>query len=938
MTMAHARTSGRAERDVVRRLQALADISRLITLGLDQTAILQHVTEALARLLDSPYARLWMLDDATNDLVLVANAGALTTKDDLGLRRSGPDSVNRTVIASGRLYHTSDILAHPLWFNRAISERYGLHSYVGVPLAVQDRRLGVLTLLFPGHRAFDAEDLELVETVGAQASTALANARTYARMSTLTEISRMVSSSLDHQAVLDAAVEATARLLGVSDVRLWLVDETAKLLRLGARAPADAETASATLPLGDSLSGAIVRTGETRVIVDLVQEPLWRRRLPSDEQVVSGIFTPLVDRETPLGVVVALSQRRRAFNDEDVQLLRALVDQMAAAIRNARLYQDARRQAGQLAAILEVNKRLALGPQLEEILANIAEEAARLIGVEGASLRLVEGEELVTAATFGLGGSERSERLPLVGSLTGRVVTGNRPVISVYVPDDPRISPSRRAHAIARGLRSWVGVPLRGRERVLGTLTVRSRGERQCDDGDVGLLEAFAAQAAIAIENARLFQGAVRSRRHAEALREIGLSLTATPDPEQVLQRIAEEARRLVGGLFTFVVTPDTPYYRIVTVAGDDQGYGNVLKLSDDPDSPHGQGPLGRAIRTRRPTVYQDIFADETFVPWRSLAAARGIRSLVAVPLIVQGKPYGALLSYAPTADAYDVETMDLLASLGAQAAAALETARLFEQAASIEALRELAALKTEFLSTVSHELRTPLSLIHGYAELLAQRATRLSTGQVGEMAGEIQAGSRTMIRLVDDLLDFSRIDRGKLELQRRRVDVTAELRRLVETFRHQPGGERIQADLSGRLEAWVDVERLSQIVGNLLTNALRYAPSGAIVVGATRRHGDLCVQVTDEGPGIAPEDQQRLWEKFYRGSAALTSRSRGSGLGLAVVKHLVELHDGQAGLSSYPGRGTTFWFSLPGKASTSQPTDVDPSSECDASPTSEIA
>ena len=133
----------------------------------------------------------------------------------------------------------------------------------------------------------------------------------------------------------------------------------------------------------------------------------------------------------------------------------------------------------------------------------------------------------------------------------------------------------------------------------------------------------------------------------------------------------------------------------------------------------------------------------------------------------------------------------------------------------------------------------------------------------------------------------------------------------LAETFRHQPGGERIQSSLPDE-EVWADPERLSQVVNNLLSNALRYALAGPIVVGARRRNGYLRVEVTDHGPGIPTGEQSRIWEKFYRGSAALMSENRGSGLGLAVVKHLVELHGGQVGLSSKPGHRTTFWFTLP--------------------------
>ena len=168
------------------------------------------------------------------------------------------------------------------------------------------------------------------------------------------------------------------------------------------------------------------------------------------------------------------------------------------------------------------------------------------------------------------------------------------------------------------------------------------------------------------------------------------------------------------------------------------------------------------------------------------------------------------------------------------------------------------------------------------------------------------------MVRLVDDLLDFSRLEQGQLQIERRRVAMADVLAPLIQAFRAQPGGQRIVADLPAELEAHVDPIRLTQIVSNLLDNALRYAPEGPVILRAMPWRGALRVEVVDRGPGIPPDERPRVWEKFYRTEPALNSPHRGSGLGLAMVKHLVELQGGRVGLSSRPNRGTTFWFTVP--------------------------
>ncbi|MCC7104378.1 MAG: HAMP domain-containing histidine kinase, partial [Chloroflexi bacterium] len=244
--------------------------------------------------------------------------------------------------------------------------------------------------------------------------------------------------------------------------------------------------------------------------------------------------------------------------------------------------------------------------------------------------------------------------------------------------------------------------------------------------------------------------------------------------------------------------------------------------------------------------------------------------------------------------------------------AIAIENARLFEQATTVEALRELAQLKAELLNTVSHELRTPLSLIHGYSELLVHRADRLSPAEVAQMSGEIYTSSKTLARLVDDLLDFSHFEHGRLELRQRRLDLGEMLTALAHLFRAQPGGGRIVTDLEANIQVDADPDRLHQVVGNLLSNALAYTTDGAITIRSRREANLARVEVEDHGPGLLPEEVSRIWESFYRGAEAANLPNRGSGLGLTVVRQLVELHGGNVGVRSAPGQGATFWFTLP--------------------------
>jgi signal transduction histidine kinase len=227
--------------------------------------------------------------------------------------------------------------------------------------------------------------------------------------------------------------------------------------------------------------------------------------------------------------------------------------------------------------------------------------------------------------------------------------------------------------------------------------------------------------------------------------------------------------------------------------------------------------------------------------------------------------------------------------------------------------------LKDELLSTISHELRTPLTVIHGYSQRLAARARHLSPERVEASARAIAASSAQLTRLVGDLLDFERMQRGEVQVEVAEFDLAAALRNLLQELRQRAGGERLEGQIPPLLLVHGDRERARQIVTNLVENALKYALEGPIVLRATRRENlsgagrVVRVEVIDHGPGIPQREQARVWEKFFRGSdVAGFNRVPGSGIGLAVVKALVEAQAGRVGLESTPGQGATFWFELP--------------------------
>ncbi|HBA40131.1 MAG TPA: hypothetical protein DCZ05_10430 [Deltaproteobacteria bacterium] len=507
----------------------------------------------------------------------------------------------------------------------------------------------------------------------------------YQELQTLQEISEAVLTSLDIQIILERILDKVLQV-GPFDVgAIRLLDASGKILQPAAhRGYRDlANLHSKTTDPKDEATGMIlVQVMAAKGLYRIEDVPSSQgMRSFKKEGVRSAIVVPVRAGEEILGVIQLGSRTPRRFRPEEISLFESIGSQMGLAVQKARLFEKISAKSRQLEGLSAITKQITQIQESDRLLAMILEEASRLLRAEGVGIRMVVGDELRLLARTEAAEDVMIQPSIKVGeSLSGRIALESRPIAVYDLTSDSRHIPEHNRPAIAAGFRSFLGVPLRLQDKVIGTLSILTKEHRHFSQEEMDLVSAFADQAAVAIQNTRLFEESNRRREQAEALREIGLSLTATHNPQQVLDLVAEEARRLVGALFTFVAVPDKPFYRFVAVAGDDQGYRHVLKLSDDPDSPYGQGPLGRAIRSRKSVVCEDVLSDPLFVTWREIASERGIRSLVAVPLVVQEEPYGAILVYSPIPRAYEAETLNLLGLLAAQAGAALENARLYEE------------------------------------------------------------------------------------------------------------------------------------------------------------------------------------------------------------------------------------------------------------------
>ncbi len=350
------------------------------------------------------------------------------------------------------------------------------------------------------------------------------------------------------------------------------------------------------------------------------------------------------------------------------------------------------------------------------------------------------------------------------------------------------------------------------------------------------------------------------------------------------------------------------------------------------------RSPVRYALRTsRRPLVAADVAAHPLAAGIRGLIERTRLKSMVAVPVMHQGRVVGSISGHQTRARRdWSEDDVDLLVAVATHLGATLENARLIAE------LREANRLKDQFLATLSHELRTPLTAINGWVEMLSEREADGRDGDLADGIRAISSSATSLTQLINDLLDLSRIQRGVLRLHRDLLDVNELVRTAERTVRQTALARRLELrlELAERLPPTVaDAQRFQQILWNLLSNSIKFTPKGGRVVVRTRPAGRdeasdaaaaaaaggdgdgetaaartrwVEVEVEDTGQGIPPDFMPHIWERFRQADSTATRRHGGLGIGLSLVKELVEAHGGQIEAESEQGRGSRFTVRLP--------------------------
>jgi PAS domain S-box-containing protein len=869
----------------------------------DVAALLRDGCSEAARAVGCPGAAVFLLDEEGQVLRGAAGAGIPLEVLSLRLPLAGEGLAGEAIRTAAPAW-TEDVTRDPRTALLAATGAPPL-ALLAVPLRSRAATRGVLFLAAEVCRRFSEGERALAGALAGELAVGLENAELYAatteqvqHLSRLNEMGRKLTGSLDPDEVLRAGTEAARQLLDATGAFVILVDAARGELRLAAGSGPRAEEllAEYRLTLGRSgITARVLRERRALAVEDLGAEPDAHpdhRRLG----VRSVVAAPLLARGEALGVLFVEEARRvRRFGSAELERAQAVANQLAAALENARLYAEAHGRLSELTTVIDVARVVSSSLDLEEVLLAGAEHLKQTLRAEGCTILLENArrQELRRAAHRGspLGPEVVSLREP---SLAREAREARAPVTR------RRGGPEGEAQ---------LAVPLHVRDHPVGVALVGAGPEHLgFSPGERARAVAIANQLAVAVDNARLYQETRRRAEELALLHEVGRSLVATLDIEEVLHAGVRNLARIVDAPAALLAlsTPDGALEFRAVWGGPPEVVGRRPPL----DQPGTLGAL--AVERREPLLVEDALTDPRVR--QEQRAVFGARAYLVLPLLVRDRFVGsAIIMETRHPRRFEPSEVERAAAVANQLAVAVENARLYEDlsrsyAELARAQRQLIeqerlAALGELSAVVAHEVRNPLGVI--FNSLGSLRRLLKPEGDARMLLDIVGEEADRLNRIVGDLLDFARPVTPVLRPEP--LDAVVD-EAVAAALTGGPGGIDVRRELAHDLPPVpMDARLVRQALLNVAANAVQAMPKGGRLTVRMRRDPvGVLVELEDTGPGIPEDVQPRIFEPFF------TTKASGTGLGLAVVKRIVHGHGGEVTVASRPGRGTVVQLRFP--------------------------
>jgi PAS domain S-box-containing protein len=906
----------------VDELALLNEVGRALTSTLNLDEVLSVIMEEAVSVLQGEAGSVLLLDEARGELVFAASVGPAADRLP-GVRLPGRAGIAGQALTGGHPLLIADAQSDPRFYNR-IDEITGMvtRSLMATPLRARGRMIGVMEVLNKRGGLFTLNDLRLLDSLAQTAATAIDNAQLFDRerrrvqqLAALNEIGQRVASSLDAGALLPEVARLIDERLGYPLTAVGLVDADGAHLALrgvsGSAVPGMSAEPGARLPLRGGLLGRVAERGRSLMVNDAESE--WDEAADADS-IGSGsrLLVPIILEGIVIGMILVGSPQRDAFSIVDITTLEALASQIATAIANARLFEQVRRRNRELTTLHAISAAVSQSLELQSVLDAALMLAQPLFEADGCRIRLIEGARLALKAGYGRLNEElpAPPHVPIDGSFDG--LAARRGAVEMLA-DAAQADPAWGAAWRSQPLGAIVAVPLWGHDRVQGVMTLLWRAPREFGEGSRQLLAAIGQQIGVAIDRALLYEDTRRRERELGALNDIIRSVTSTLDLEQVLSAAMQGVRDVmqveIGALLLIDDADGALRFR--------KALGPAGEWLIDRRLTPNEGIAGWVVTHRQSLRVNDPQSDPRYARRFEQVTGLAVHSVMAAPLIVKERVIGAIeVVNRPGGMSESDET--LLNALAASIAVAIDNARLYQELArsASELERSHAQLvQSEKLAatgrltlSLAHEINNPLQAVANCLHLSLE--PNLSAARRNEFLSMARDEVNRLSLLVQRMLEFYRPSPGDQTAS----DVNGAIQRVLALAEQKLRDSRVEVkvDLApGLPEARIAADQVTQVFLNLVVNAAEAmeATRGGQLAVTSRMDasGDwVDVVFADTGPGIPIDVLPHIFEPFY------TTKTTGSGLGLAVSYGIIERHGGLITVSSRPGQGVTFSVRLP--------------------------
>jgi signal transduction histidine kinase len=802
-----------------------------------------------------------------------------------------------------------------------------LGAQLFLPMPGRDRLVGWIAL---GERLsgenYASHDVSFLEALSSQAAVALGRAqvvtnmeRRVHEMNALSRVAQGINITLNFDDILELIYAQTAQIIPSSDFHLTLFNKPGQYAYYAFCLENDER-----IPDKENIPLLPKTTLDQEVIIS--RRPIFAQDFSSQCQVLGvtpltkGVYAwlgvPLNAGVETIGVVsVASNNPSISYTNAQLDLLQAVANQAAGAIVKARLLQETERRAQQLSTLNIITRQLTSTLELQPLLKSILESAVSILNTEAGSLFLVDSQtdELIFQVTVGpVAQNLVGQRLPPGTGFVGKAVINRRPVIinDVAATSTWNPAPDKQTGFLTRAI---LAVPMEVKDRIIGVIEIINKKDGNAfTDDDQNLLSAFAGQAAVAIENARLYtmtdQELTARVEELSVMQRIDRELNASLEESRAMRITLEWAMRQSqseAGLIGFVEV------RGIRVMAD-QGYGKEVEIFKEEylalDHPSVKNTLETGLPQR--VVFNAPDPTRTFL--------NDAHSQLVIPIRREAKTIGLFLLESTKHEAFQQDAMAFLSRLSDHAAIAISNAQLYAE------VQQANIAKSDLMSFVAHELKNPMTPIKGFSDLLASGVVGPINENQAKFLATIRSNVDRMKTIVEDLNDNSKIEAGRMDLKFKKIDVydLAEIVVRSNTRQLEEKQQTIEVVLPENLpNIWADRVRTEQVLVNLVSNAHKYTQEGGhIIIQAEKAENQWDPQgspfvvhmwVKDNGYGISPEDQKKIFQKFFRSTDDLARKSPGTGLGLNITKSLVEMQGGRIWFESELRSGTTFHITL---------------------------